>query len=62
MTTKDGKPAEDFSIKPSAVTPTLDTSQWPLLLKNYEKRTSEPLKHIALACAFFATLNADFYR
>jgi len=37
MTTKDGKPAEDFSIKPSAVTPTLDTSQWPLLLKNYEK-------------------------
>ncbi|KXJ93367.1 pseudouridine synthase [Microdochium bolleyi] len=38
MTTKDGKPQEaDYTIKPSAVTPTLDTSQWPLLLKNYEK-------------------------
>ncbi|KAH7033507.1 centromere/microtubule-binding protein cbf5 [Microdochium trichocladiopsis] len=38
MTTKDGKPEEkDFTIKPSAVTPALDTSQWPLLLKNYEK-------------------------
>ncbi|WVQ82982.1 centromere/microtubule-binding protein cbf5 [Cryptococcus sp. DSM 104549] len=27
----------DFSIKSEAVTPKLDTSQWPLLLKNYEK-------------------------
>jgi H/ACA ribonucleoprotein complex subunit 4 len=28
----------DYTIKPQAVTPTVDTSQWPLLLKNYEKR------------------------
>ncbi|KAG0639212.1 pseudouridine synthase [Tuber brumale] len=28
---------EDFSIKPEAKTPTIDWSQWPLLLKNYEK-------------------------
>ncbi|KAH7188535.1 pseudouridine synthase [Fusarium flagelliforme] len=28
---------EDYVIKPQATTPTLDTSQWPLLLKNYEK-------------------------
>ncbi|PUU74501.1 pseudouridine synthase [Tuber borchii] len=28
---------EDFSIKPEAKTPTIDSSQWPLLLKNYEK-------------------------
>ena len=27
----------DFSIKPESVTPTLDTSKWPLLLKNYDK-------------------------
>ncbi len=31
---------EDFSIKPQAVTPTLDTSHWPLLLKNFDKRAS----------------------
>lgn len=29
---------EDYSIKPTAVTPSLDTSNWPLLLKNYDKR------------------------
>ncbi|QDZ22613.1 tRNA pseudouridine synthase [Chloropicon primus] len=29
--------AGDFSIKPESVTPTLDTSKWPLLLKNYDK-------------------------
>eukprot|EP01099_Mayorella_cantabrigiensis_P007111 TRINITY_DN615_c0_g1_i2.p1 TRINITY_DN615_c0_g1~~TRINITY_DN615_c0_g1_i2.p1 ORF type:complete len:354 (-),score=80.43 TRINITY_DN615_c0_g1_i2:714-1700(-) len=31
------KPQEDFLIKPESSTPPLDTSQWPLLLKNYEK-------------------------
>jgi H/ACA ribonucleoprotein complex subunit 4 len=37
-TTKTTKPAEaDYSIKPTAVTPSVDTSTWPLLLKNYEK-------------------------
>ena len=30
----------DYSIKPEAVTPALDTSSWPLLLKSYDKRTS----------------------
>jgi hypothetical protein len=29
--------AADFTIKPSAVTPSVDTSTWPLLLKNYDK-------------------------
>lgn len=33
---------EDYSIKPQAVTPALDTSSWPLLLKNYEKRKYYP--------------------
>jgi hypothetical protein len=28
----------DYSIKPEAVTPVVDTSTWPLLLKNYDKR------------------------
>ncbi|TQS32580.1 hypothetical protein Golomagni_07100, partial [Golovinomyces magnicellulatus] len=31
---------EEFSIKPQAVTPALDTSSWPLLLKNYEKHAN----------------------
>jgi H/ACA ribonucleoprotein complex subunit 4 len=30
----------DFSIKPENVTPNIPTSEWPLLLKNYDKRTS----------------------
>ncbi|CAG8783781.1 28525_t:CDS:10 [Gigaspora margarita] len=28
---------EDFSIKPQKLTPCLNTSEWPLLLKNYDK-------------------------
>merc|ERR1712216_673432 len=28
---------EDFQIQPEKVTPTLDTSDWPLLLKDYDK-------------------------
>lgn len=32
------KAEEDYSIKPQAVTPALDASNWPLLLKNYDKR------------------------
>ncbi|KAI0859222.1 pseudouridine synthase [Xylaria cubensis] len=35
----DRAPAEagEYSIKPTAVTPAVDTSNWPLLLKNYDK-------------------------
>ncbi|KAI0166715.1 putative rRNA pseudouridine synthase [Hypoxylon sp. FL1284] len=37
-TKEDINPKEDeFSIKPTAVTPSVDTSTWPLLLKNYDK-------------------------
>jgi H/ACA ribonucleoprotein complex subunit 4 len=32
------KKEEDYSIKPEASTPAVDTSDWPLLLKNYNKR------------------------
>ena len=28
----------EYSIKPENVTPALDTSTWPLLLRNYDKR------------------------
>mmetsp|Transcript_16891 Transcript_16891/g.25445 ORF Transcript_16891/g.25445 Transcript_16891/m.25445 type:complete len:483 (+) Transcript_16891:107-1555(+) len=38
---KEGKPAAsastDFMIKPESTTPKLDTSKWPLLLKNYDQ-------------------------
>ena len=30
----------DYAIKPEATTPALDTSEWPLLLKGYDKRMS----------------------
>jgi H/ACA ribonucleoprotein complex subunit 4 len=30
----------DYAIKPEATTPALDTKDWPLLLKNYDKRMS----------------------
>lgn len=29
--------AFSFAIKPESVTPTLNTKDWPLLLKNYDK-------------------------
>jgi hypothetical protein len=32
------KDIADFSIKPEAVTPAIPTSEWPLLLKNYDQR------------------------
>lgn len=31
----------DMVIKPESVAPTVDTTEWPLLLKNWEKRTSQ---------------------
>lgn len=34
------KTEEEHIIKPQAVTPAIDTSKWPLLLQNYDKRTS----------------------
>ncbi|PSS14260.1 H/ACA ribonucleoprotein complex subunit like [Actinidia chinensis var. chinensis] len=30
-------PHRDYSIKPQSFTPSLDTSQWPILLKNYDR-------------------------
>ena len=35
---KSKKVEEEHTIKPQAVTPAVDTSSWPLLLKNYDKR------------------------
>jgi|UniRef100_A0A2N9IQE6 H/ACA ribonucleoprotein complex subunit 4 len=34
---KDSATAGDFMIKPQSFTPTIDTSQWPILLKNYDR-------------------------
>lgn len=38
VVTKKKEQDEEYTIKPQAVTPAVDTSQWPLLLKNYDKR------------------------
>lgn len=31
---------DEYTIKPQSSAPAVDTSTWPLLLKNYEKRMS----------------------
>jgi H/ACA ribonucleoprotein complex subunit 4 len=44
---------KDYSIKPESTTPKLDTSQWPLLLKNYDTliaRTAH-YTHIPMGCS-----------
>jgi hypothetical protein len=38
MTITPAKEDIDFSIKPELITPSIPTSEWPLLLKNYDKR------------------------
>lgn len=39
MADKDARAQEDeHVIKPQSTTPAADTSDWPLLLKNYDKR------------------------
>lgn len=35
--TQKGSDSEDFMIKPQSFTPSIDTSQWPILLKNYDR-------------------------
>ena len=37
-TKKHEEEVEEYSIKPQAVAPAVDTSQWPLLLKNFDRR------------------------
>ena len=62
---------EDFAIQPEKIEPTLDTSEWPLLLKNYDKllvRTgqytpiasgSSPLKRPLKEYLKYGMLNLD---
>jgi hypothetical protein len=38
MTITPAKEGIDFSIKPELITPNIPTSEWPLLLKDYDKR------------------------
>lgn len=41
MADKDTKKDDEHVIKPQTTTPAADTSDWPLLLKNYDKRTRQ---------------------
>ena len=43
----------DYTIKPEAVAPTISTSEWPLLLKNYEKREFQAYELSIDNCLFF---------
>ena len=38
MGAKSGSDEVEYTIRPENSAPTVDTSQWPLLLKNYDKR------------------------
>ncbi|GAB2289706.1 centromere/microtubule-binding protein cbf5 [Dionaea muscipula] len=37
MDDSNGSKVDDFMIKPQSLTPSIDTSQWPILLKNYDR-------------------------
>jgi len=41
---------EDFAIQPEKVAPTLDTSEWPLLLKNYDKLLVRTGQYTPIPC------------
>lgn len=41
----------DYAIKPEAATPSISTSDWPLLLKDYDKRMFLSIHAIACQCA-----------
>ena len=45
----EGDEKGDYSIKPENVTPTISTADWPLLLKNYEKRM-ESMNYFSYFC------------
>lgn len=51
---------EEYSIKPQAVTPAIDTSSWPLLLKNYDKRTWKVWKKMNGRLTFLDSACADW--
>ena len=36
----------DYAIKPEASSSKIDTSEWPLLLKNYDKRMFTPRPYL----------------
>ena len=52
---------EDYSIKPEAVVPAVDTSTWPLLLKNYDKREFDFGPMDQNICYYVCVLRADSY-
>lgn len=48
------QPDVDYTIKPQAITPSVDTSDWPLLLKNYDKRRTFRCYHNAFTTFGYA--------
>ncbi|XVF07154.1 hypothetical protein REPUB_Repub06bG0114200 [Reevesia pubescens] len=52
--TKDsvGVADQDFMIKPQSTTPSIDTSQWPILLKNYDRLNVRTGHYTPLPCGF----------
>ena len=47
----------DYAIKPEVATPSLETSQWPLLLKGYDRRELSLSLSAALSLSFAGALS-----
>ncbi|KAK4587928.1 hypothetical protein RGQ29_019081 [Quercus rubra] len=45
-------PEKDFMIKPQSFTPSIDTSQWPILLKNYDRLNVRTGHYTPLPCGY----------
>ncbi|KAK8496960.1 hypothetical protein V6N13_126013 [Hibiscus sabdariffa] len=45
-------PDQDFMIKPQNATPSIDTSHWPILLKNYDRLNVRTGHYTPLPCGF----------
>ncbi|KAL7138522.1 hypothetical protein ABFS83_10G169700 [Erythranthe nasuta] len=48
----EAKDGGDFLIKPQSFTPSIDTSQWPILLKNYDKLNVRTGHYTPLPCGY----------
>ena len=49
---------DEYFIKPSTATPALDTSEWPLLLKNYDSLVFIILFVLTFTCTFVHILSS----
>jgi hypothetical protein len=47
----------DYTIKPEASSSNINTADWPLLLKNYDKRMSMEFSSFISSCPFYGAFS-----